>query len=56
MAITSTTSGSEWAIWQGVEDDIVSMLYASGLNTVDVRGFTGPNDVGSFAVLVRWKV
>lgn len=55
MAVTSTTSGSSWVIWQGVEDDIVAMLYASGVGPAHVVGFSGPNDAGSFATLLRWK-
>jgi len=56
MAVTSTTSGSQWTIWQGVEDDVVAMLYTSGVGPASLKGFSGPNDAGSFAVLLEWKV
>lgn len=53
MAVTVTTTGSQWEIWQGVAEDVVNAFMISGIGTGNVDYFTGPNAAGSFAAMLQ---
>lgn len=53
MAVTVTTTGSQWEIWQGVAEDVVNAFMISGIGTGNIFSFTGPNTAGSFAAMLQ---
>ena len=53
MAITVTSTGSQWHMWRGTEEEVVNNLMVSGIGTVQVRGFD-TNAAGSAVILLNY--
>jgi len=54
MAISVTTTGSQWKIAHGTEEEIVNYMMTSGLNTGHVLGYSTP--VSGTATILYAKV
>ena len=56
MAITSTSTGSQWKFWSGTEEEIANLLMISGVGTANIVGMTSVGAAGSPTILVNWKI